>query len=305
MKNRIFLIGSGLIFLWMNYFGCAVPPEKTNSLSIDASLDTTQAAIGDIVHLHIEVNGVSNQQLEFSELEVKTPIEIREKSIFQEENKIQFQIVFWDTGTFEIPEYSVGIRHLQDSTLNYSLKTESLEITILSTLTEGSQSELKPIKGPVPILYPTPWAKIVQWSFLAVAIIILLIVWSKRNISHSFFPAQYNNIRTPFNQAVERLENLDNSMDDNTFYVNLSHILREFVENSVFIKSLEMTTEEIQSNKNIIPLEDTLFEQWISLLSRADQIKFARRISSQSQRNKDIKWSKDFLKWTRSNWKLI
>ena len=101
-----------------------------------------------------------------------------------------------------------------------------------------------------------------------------------------------------------RLKKLSSELDDKTFYVNLSHILREFVEHSVFIKSLEMTTEEIISNKHIIPIENFLFEQWLSLLSRADQIKYAREITSQNQRIEDIKWSKEFLKWARTQWNL-
>ena len=37
------------------------------------------------------------------------------------------------------------------------------------------------------------------------------------------------------------------------FYIEISHILREYVENSVYIKSLEMTTEEITRNRDSFP----------------------------------------------------
>ena len=76
------------------------------------------------------------------------------------------------------------------------------------------------------------------------------------------------------------------------------------MEHSVFIKSLEMTTEEIIANKRIIPIDNFLLEQWISLLSRSDQIKYAREITSQNQRIEDINWSKEFLKWAKIHWEL-
>ena len=304
MSKGFFPLGSVIIIGWFNFYGCTAKPEKNNTVSIEASLDTNKVTIGDVIHLTVEIKTNSDQRLVFSELKVKKPIEIREKSIFYEENKIQFQIVIWDTGAFTIPGYSVGISHVQDSTLDYSLETNPLEITVVSTLTGDVQPALKPIKEPVPIVYPTPWAKITQWSFLIFTILMLLFAWSKRQIYDSFVPAHYENVQSPFSRAVERLEKLDSALDDKTFYVNLSHILREFVEHSVFVKSLEMTTEEIIANKRIIPIENILLEQWISLLSRADQIKFARGITSENQRIKDINWSKEFLKWARTDWEL-
>ena len=304
MNKGFSFLGSVIIFGWLGFYGCTAIPENNNSVSIEASLDTNQVTIGDVIHLTVVVRAISNQRLVFSELNVENPIEIREKSIFNEENKIQFQIVIWDTGFFTIPGYSVGIIHVKDSTLDYSLETNPLEIIVISTLTGEVQPTLKPIKEPVPIVYPTPWAKIAQWSFLIFTILILLFAWSKRQIYDSFVPAHYENIQSPFSRAVERLEKLGSKLDDKTFYVNLSHILREFVEHSVFIKSLEMTTEEIIANKRIIPIDNFLLEQWISLLSRSDQIKYAREITSQNQRIEDINWSKEFLKWARTHWEL-
>ena len=304
MNKGFSFLGSVIIFGWLGFYGCTAIPENNNSVSIEASLDTNQITIGDVIHLTVEVRAISNQRLVFSELNVENPIEIREKSIFNEENKIQFQIVIWDTGSFTIPGYSVGITHVKDSTLDYSLETIPLEIIVISTLTGEVQPTLKPIKEPVPIVYPTPWAKIAQWSFLIFTILILLFAWSKRQIYDSFVPAHYENIQSPFSRAVERLEKLGSELDDKTFYVNLSHILREFVEHSVFIKSLEMTTEEIIANKRIIPIDNFLLEQWISLLSRSDRIKYAREITSQNQRIEDINWSKEFLKLARTHWEL-
>ena len=305
MKRRFFSLGSVIIIGWMIFYGCTATPEKNNFVSIEASLDTNQVTIGDVIHLTVEVRAISNQRLFFSELNVEYPIEIREKLIIKEENKIQFQIVIWDTGSYMIPGYSIGISHIQDSTLDFSLETSPLEITVVSTLTGDLQSTIKPIKEPVPIVYPTPWPRIVQWGFFIFTILILLFVWSKRQNPESFVPAHYKNIQSPYSWAVERLEKLGNKLDDKTFYVNLSHILREFVEHSVFIKSLEMTTEEIIANKHTIPIDNSLLAQWISLLSRADQIKYAREITSKIQRIEDINWSKEFLKWAKIHWKLV
>ena len=142
MNKGFSFLGSVIIFGWLGFYGCTAIPENNNSVSIEASLDTNQVTIGDVIHLTVVVRAISNQRLVFSELNVENPIEIREKSIFNEENKIQFQIVIWDTGFFTIPGYSVGIIHVKDSTLDYSLETNPLEITVVSTLTGGIKPTL-------------------------------------------------------------------------------------------------------------------------------------------------------------------
>ena len=58
------------------------------------------------------------------------------------------------------------------------------------------------------------------------------------------------------------------------FYVELSYLLRKYVESSIYIKTLEMTTEEIDSNQSLIPLKENLLKEWILLLKQADLIKY-------------------------------
>ena len=68
------------------------------------------------------------------------------------------------------------------------------------------------------------------------------------------------------------------------------------MEHSLFIKSLEMTTDDIKKYRELFPMDDTYFNQLINILSRADQIKYAKEGTTQNQRAEDIKWIKDFLK---------
>ena len=87
MSKDFYLFWSVIIFGRLSFYGCTATDEKNNSISIEASLDTTQVTIGDVIHFTVEVRGVSNQRLVFSELNVGSPVEIKEKSIFQEENQ--------------------------------------------------------------------------------------------------------------------------------------------------------------------------------------------------------------------------
>ena len=48
-----------------------------------------------------------------------------------------------------------------------------------------------------------------------------------------------------------------------------------------------MTTEEIGQNENIFEMNDDIFSEWISLLQKADLIKFAKRSTPTSEMEDD------------------
>ena len=53
---------SVIIIVCFNFYGCTATPEKNNSVSIEASLDTNQVTIGDVIHLTVVVRAISNQR---------------------------------------------------------------------------------------------------------------------------------------------------------------------------------------------------------------------------------------------------
>ncbi|MEC7848640.1 MAG: hypothetical protein VX736_02910, partial [Candidatus Neomarinimicrobiota bacterium] len=71
------------------------------------------------------------------------------------------------------------------------------------------------------------------------------------------------------------------------YYAELSHISREYVEYSTFIRALEMTTEEIDENRNLFPINDKMFADWVKSLSIADLVKYAREIPDSTQMELD------------------
>ena len=48
-----------------------------------------------------------------------------------------------------------------------------------------------------------------------------------------------------------------------------------------------MTTEEISQNENIFKMNDDIFSEWVSLLKKADLIKFAKKSTPMSEMQDD------------------
>ena len=289
-------------FYYFSIISCNSPIEESNSIFVDSYVDTTNVNIGDILKYNVLVSGGSDYTVRFPELIVNEPLEIREKHIDSKLNKVEFQIVFWDTGYITIPSYSIQIESLKDSTVKYFLDTDSISIRVNSILNNNIEKSIKDIKEPVPVIYPIRWRIIGQWLFLGIMTFLLLFFWKQRKIYHSFKPIKYHQIKTPYSRAIERIESLKDELDDKSFYVDLSYLIREFIEYSIFVKTLEMTTNEIKANRKLIKIDDSFFNQLINILYRADEIKYAKESTTQKQRKNDIVWCQNFFSWAKNHW---
>ena len=135
---------------------------------------------------------------------------------------------------------------------------------------------MRPLKGPVPVDSIFPWALFIKIILILFFISLMIFIWKKREPSTQIISSGKNQI-SPHELAKNRLLQLDTNGFSKEFYSELSHITRQFVEKSFYIRALEMTTEEISQNENIFDMNDNIFFEWVSLLQKADLSKFAKK----------------------------
>lgn len=81
-----------------------------------------------------------------------------------------------------------------------------------------------------------------------------------------------------------------------TFYSRLSGILKEYLDNTLFLSVQSQTTEEFISICRTSPqLEDWLKEQLFDFLIRSDAVSFGNSHVSEEQMNGDIQFCLDFI----------
>ena len=99
--------------------------------------------------------------------------------------------------------------------------------------------------------------------------------------------------------AKNRLVNLNEKGFAKDFYTEISHITREYIEHSKYIRTLEMTTEEIINNRTLFLFDDNSFSEWTDLLSKADLVKYAKQVievsEMESDRDKAINFIDNFF----------
>ena len=297
--------------------------DTVNSVELTVSLDTNYTTIGTPIYYSINVNYPKDKIIKFSNWSLYDPIEIRSSTFdnpqynsswsLGRENSGKIEIVFWDTGRVVIPGYKIDVLN-PDSSFSYFMISDSMIVNVIS-ITEkdptllASAGQIMPIKDPVPVKIPLPWTEIILIFLLISTIIGIFIVYRKRIKSKVDYTKRPVYLEYPDIVAMDKLEKLVNLnlVDEENikeFYVKLSHILREYTENSLFIKTLEMTTEEIKSNRELLPFSDNCIESYLNILSTADMAKYAKYYNDADQCKSDLIHSKNFVQDTIQYWKV-
>lgn len=259
------------------------------STIVSSELDTTQGYIGDVVNWTVLIDNAENRRIQFPELFLQDDtVSVRTQKLLYNKGivtGITFELVFWDTGKFQTPAYQVDILNDSDTVIS-SIAPEPIELTILSLLASTGNSDFRPIKGPVPVrsLFPL---RLTVLGILAIFLIACIYwTWSQR-INIKYQRNEYLISKSPREKAMRRLEELNINGFAKDYYAELSHISREYVEYSTFIRALEMTTKEINDNRNLFPINDKMFADWVKTLSIADLVKYARAIPDSTQMDLD------------------
>ena len=250
------------------------------SIYVTSEVDTSKASIGDIITWEIKGKGSQqNKKLEFPELNLKgDSISIySQRLIFDDELAIGriIEIAFWDTGRFYTPSYYVNVLDPQGN-VDHDIEMEKIAIDIVSVLTSLSDVKVRPVKGPVAVKVVIPYKEILL--IILCLVIVSAIIWVLRKRIKYIYPKNsYSIIKSPIEIANDRLSALNKKGFSKQFYSELSHITREYIEYSTYIRTLEMTTEEIIGNRELFHCDDDSFSQWIGLLSKADLVKYAKQ----------------------------
>ena len=293
-------------------FAYACIDEKQNtSIALSVEIDTLQTTIGYPISYRLNVSHPDTNLIDFPNLRFKDNIQLQNSSFSPNRNNFEanLELVFWDTGYIVIPEIEINILNL-DSVKLYSINSDSIIVEVVSVkeknmnLSPGSDGIL-PIKGPVKVqtyedLYLA--LKIITLAIIAYGIISL---WKKRS-KKELEKVDRSNYIMPTNIALMKLEKLkqfelSSEVSKKDFFVKISLILREYIENSFFIRALEMTTEDISDNYDLFPFDSDLVTELTSILQRADMVKYAREKKDREQCMKYLKRSISFVKISSKN----
>ncbi|MBN2481645.1 MAG: hypothetical protein JXB19_07895 [Bacteroidales bacterium] len=281
---------------------------SAQDITVRADLDTNRALIGDQLNIQLTVEKPEGVVVSFPEIagELAEKIEVVRKSgidtmrMSEGFEKLQQELVIavFDTGFFEIPPlkfvYQSG--HLYDTVRTLPTGFEIIPLPL--------ESEIRDIKAN----YRAPITIMELLPYIIAALVTIVAIWLVR----AYYRKKYTGMSValagqmlgpPDAIALIELEKLraETPWLHNKikfYYIRLSEIIRNYIEQRYQIMAPELTTEEIiQALKNIT--QDSCSLQLLSqLLTLADLVKFARVLPEREENADQIELATEYIKRT-------
>ncbi|MEM6629440.1 MAG: hypothetical protein AAF694_07185 [Bacteroidota bacterium] len=302
-------VAIGLFFL-----GCFLPLASYGQApEVVASIDTTEMLIGDQLDFNILVAHRADQHILWPfwldslggfELIGKPVLDTLEKGELLEEIQ-QLTLTAFDSGEYQIP--AIPIRYVANGGRDtFSVLTDPKSILVHTVPVDTTQA-IKPIKellnAPLTFRELLPWLLVGLIAFLIIGGLVYWFFIRKK--AEPVFTGPPPPKIPPHEIAMRKLANLEQKKlwqegDIKTYYVELTEIVREYLEGRYKVQALELTTDEIvyQLSAKEIPVRQ--FDQLKELLTRADFAKFAKLRPGPTENLMGMEVARNFVKETRN-----
>jgi hypothetical protein len=176
----------------------------------------------------------------------------------------------------EFVDRRAGQRPAPDGEDAYELLTPRLDFEVQSVLPESATAELKPPLGALQPRGPSPVARWSQWTLLwLVLIAVPLVIW------YWIVQRRRHRRRSAYEIARSRLDRLirqplPTGAQIDGFFVELSGIVRRYLEDRFELRAPELTTEEFLESVSDSPDLSRDHQDLLQhFLRQADLVKFA------------------------------
>lgn len=253
---------------------------------VKSTIDSTSIKIGEQITYHIQVETDTSKLVVFPEGQTFSPLEMIESyDIDTLKNKDKFNLIKkygltqFDSGTYTIPGQKIIIG-------DKTFFTDSLQVEVNTVVIDSTKGlfEIKPIIA-VEKTGSNWWVYVLITLLIVAAIAFLMywFIWRKKALTEEEQIA----LLPPYDRAKLALKNLDESPyleheNLKDYYSELTFIIRKYLEEKVYDRALESTTNELierlsllmEGNQIDIDKED--IRKLESILQRADLVKFAK-----------------------------
>ncbi|RBP34790.1 hypothetical protein DFR65_101689 [Oceanihabitans sediminis] len=285
MKNKISAFGvpsTGflcIVFFLLSYFSFAQ--------QISSSADTTSIKIGEQITYKVQVETDTTNLVVFPEGQTFLPLEVIDSYKIDTTKKDatyklvkKYGLTQFDSGTYTIPRQKILIG-------DKTFFSDSLKVEVKSIVVDTTKQGLYDIKPIIEVeKSPSQW-----WKYLLVTLLVLSVIsfllywflWRKKPLTKEEKIA----LLPPYDRAKLALQQLDESgylenAELKDYYSELTFIIRKYLDEKVYDRALESTTDELINRLNLlkdgnqIAISKEDIKNIETILKRADLVKFAK-----------------------------
>jgi len=294
-----------LVLLVMVFFSGFLLGQE---VSVSARLDSSRALIGDQLTLHLRVEKSALASVSFPPYAdtLSGKIEIVRKSTIDTVSVSGGKVILnqdllitvFDTGLIEIPPQSFAF---QSGQIRDTLFTQPIALQIRSMPVDTTIRDIKAnMRTPINAQEAFPYFL----GLVALALLIVAIVYLVRRIRRKESRPAVNVPSEPAEVvALRQLEQLRAEKPwiqkpVKAYYINLTGILRHYIERRYHIMALEETTDEILKDLKKSSCTANNLEKLASILKLADLVKFAKLIPDEVENGIQVEEAIIFVKNT-------
>jgi hypothetical protein len=281
-------------------------------ITLSSSVDKSRIHIGDLITYTITVSHDPDIEVQMPGLgENLGGFEIRDYTVHDPKKEKGRVLSQWDyiistflTGEFEIPP--IGLQYtMPGDTIPRALATEKIKI-VVESVKPSEAGDIRDIKPPVEI--PRKLWHTLRWVVLGVGLalsaILVYYLYKRKKAGKSLLPVREIPLRPPHEIAYEALDLLhDSDLLENgqikQFYIEISEIIRRYIEGRYFIIAFEMTTAEVLENLSAEVVPDDEYNRFQRFLDQCDLVKFAKVIPSDEDHELIMKMAYEIVDCTK------
>jgi hypothetical protein len=206
---------------------------------------------------------------------------------------------------FTIPPFPVAYFPSDSLPQTYKIIEASPINIYVRSVIQDDKRELRDIRPPLDI----PFNYFFLFSMLAVAILLALALYFgylfyKRRKQEGYLFGPPAPPRPADQVALEAIEQLlqSNLLEQGAykqFYIEISEIIRRYIEARYFVQALEETSFEILQDMKNQDLPADLYQLLDEFLNLSDLVKFAKYIPDQQENEQIIRQARRFIEETR------
>jgi len=304
-------------FSWclMLCLACITYKSNAQDIKVEAKLDKSTIVLGDQTILRLSAQVPVNGKVDFPALAdtISSKIQIVEAgktdTIADKNNpklvtiSRPYTITSFDAGLQTIPAFLLQVNA-------QSFKTDPLPLQVTAVAVDTTKA-IYDIKQPLAVQYSfLDWLRDhwqwVVFSLIAILLIVGLIyyLWLKRKkkpVKEEVVPLVPADVTALNKLTVLRDKKLWQQEEVKQYHIELTDILREYLEKRYHIKALEQTSEEIFASLRYMEITDQNRNKLRQILMLADLVKFAKGKPLNSENEQSMENAISFVTDTKEN----
>jgi hypothetical protein len=310
MRNLALSLGIGVLIITL-FLGVIVVYAQDNLgdspvVTLKASLDKRVVTIGERVQYTVTLACGKDVDVEFpataqtlGDFTVKESVLKSSVWFGKKRSFCRYILEAYTTGELTIPKLAIKYKGKADKDWREA-RSDEQKVEVKSLLAKAKDmNDIRDIKGPVTASAAKPWFVLAGGVLLTLLLLCYYRFW-KRNKTAPALP-----VRAAHEIAFEQLDELRrrdliSQGKIKEYFIEVSGIVRHYLENRFSLKAPEMTTEEflihLRDGSRLRPEHKTLLKDF---LVACDLVKFAKYAPNPQEIDMSYQFARNFVEQTK------